>query len=131
MPDLVREHASDEYDPETRDAGAELRQIGGAGPAVHQRADEQRSRDDERGRAARGARVLADSLRVAFSARTTLVSHPTCPARLPETAGRFCLLCRATHVPKTPRILTCLDSQSDLYLPDPLWHALHSVAFRD
>lgn len=41
--------------------------------------------------------------------------------------------------PETPRILTCRYCESDLYLPDPLWHALHPVkkrapfwiAFRD
>jgi DNA-directed RNA polymerase subunit RPC12/RpoP len=40
---------------------------------------------------------------------------------------------------ETPRILTCKYCESDLYLPDPLWHALHPVkkrapfwvAFRD
>ena len=38
-----------------------------------------------------------------------------------------------------PRILTCRYCESDLYLPDPLWHALHPIkkrapfwiAFRD
>ncbi len=41
--------------------------------------------------------------------------------------------------PESPRILTCNYCESDLYLPDPLWHALHPVkkrapfwvAFRD
>ncbi len=40
---------------------------------------------------------------------------------------------------ESPRILTCRYCESDLYLPDPLWHALHPVkkrapfwvAFRD
>ena len=32
--------------------------------------------------------------------------------------------------PETPRILTCKYCESDLYLPDPLWHALHPVKKR-
>jgi len=31
---------------------------------------------------------------------------------------------------ETPRILTCRYCESDLYLPDPLWHALHPVKKR-
>jgi hypothetical protein len=32
--------------------------------------------------------------------------------------------------PETPRILTCRYCESDLYLPDLLWHALHPVTKR-
>jgi len=61
------------------------------------------------------------------------------PAKRPVLFG--CPRCGASLdiSAELPRILTCSYCQSDLYLPDPLWHALHPikkrtpfwVAFRD
>jgi DNA-directed RNA polymerase subunit RPC12/RpoP len=62
----------------------------------------------------------------ATQTRPVLFNCPRCGAALDISA-------------ETPRILTCKYCESDLYLPDPLWHALHPVkkrapfwiAFRD
>ncbi len=53
----------------------------------------------------------------ASSAKPVLWSCPRCGAGLDIDA-------------ESPRILTCRYCESDLYLPDPLWHALHPVKKR-
>jgi DNA-directed RNA polymerase subunit RPC12/RpoP len=69
-----------------------------------------------------GVAVVAPAL----AAKPVLFGCPRCGAGLEVAA-------------ETPRILTCRYCESDLYLPDLLWHALHPVkkraafwvAFRD
>jgi hypothetical protein len=51
------------------------------------------------------------------TAKPVLFNCPRCGAGLDIAA-------------ETPRILTCRYCESDLYLPDPLWHALHPVKKR-
>ena len=51
------------------------------------------------------------------AAKPVLFGCPRCGAGLDITA-------------ESPRILACKYCESDLYLPDPLWHALHPVKKR-
>ena len=69
------------------------------------------------------------------------LSAPAVPAASGKPIAFGCPRCGAglDIAPETPRILTCKYCESDLYLPDLLWHALHPVkkrapfwvAFRD
>jgi hypothetical protein len=59
----------------------------------------------------------AAPISAAPAAKPVFVGYPRCGANLDIS-------------PRTPRILTCSDGQSDLYLPDPVWHALHPVTKR-
>ena len=64
-----------------------------------------------------GAPSAATAVAVAAGAKPVLFNCPRCGAGLDIAA-------------ESPRILTCQYCESDLYLPDPLWHALHPVKKR-
>ena len=64
-----------------------------------------------------GAPAGATELPAVAAAKPVLFGCPRCGAGLDIKA-------------ESPRILTCSYCESDLYLPDPLWHALHPVKKR-